>query len=254
MVSDRESVSGKALRDTLSSAISGVDGEEDRFNAGEKTQSSTSAVDDLFDGGNDRGVNTQVGREFKPISCPPPPPPPPLLSIPGETTMRLGLEIEEYIDTRTGRSVGTRAVSLGKPEGIRLASSGRVRMNLSMTQEKKDLGSDQAYRADRGSSFTFGSGLKMGQIQGRLTGLDLDWASPSLSYSSRPTLDGKNALSHRCSKAKDAGEESGLKQGLLLRPSTPLDCKRSSSRDPNFCEKGNNTHCREEDEIRENLP
>ena len=34
----------------------------------------------------------------------------------------------------------------------------------------------------------------------------------------------------------------------------PLDCKRSSYRDPNFGEKGNNTHCWEEDEIRDDLP
>ena len=101
--------------------------------------------------------------------------------------MSLGLEVEEDIDTRAGRSVGIGAVSLGKPEGIRPASSGRVRMNLSMIQEQKDLGSGQVYRANLGSGFTFGSGLEMGRIQGRFTRLDLDWASPSPSYSSRPT-------------------------------------------------------------------
>ena len=52
----------------------------------------------------------------------------------------------------------------------------------------------------------------------------------------------------------DGGEESGLKQGPVLRPSMPLECKRSSSKDSNFGEDGNNTHCREEDEIREDLP
>ena len=55
MISDRESISGKALRDTLSSAIAGVDSVEDKFNAGEKSQNSTSAKDGCFDGGNDRG-------------------------------------------------------------------------------------------------------------------------------------------------------------------------------------------------------
>ena len=119
-----------------------------------------------------------------------------------------------------------------------------------MTQEQKDLGADQAYGAVSGSGFAFGSGLEMGRIQGRRMGLDLDWASQSLSYSNRPNPDGPDASSHRCSKAKDVGKESGLKQGPLLRPSMPLDCKRSSSRDPNFGEKGNNTHCREEDEMR----
>ena len=61
MDSDRESLSGKAMRDTLSSAISGVDGEEDGSKAGDKMQSSTPADDGLFDGGNDLRVNTQVG-------------------------------------------------------------------------------------------------------------------------------------------------------------------------------------------------
>ena len=74
MISDRESISGKALRDTLSSAIAGIDVVDDRFNVGEKSQNSISAKDGCFNGGNDRGVNTQVGREFKPSSCPPPPP------------------------------------------------------------------------------------------------------------------------------------------------------------------------------------
>ena len=53
MDSDRELLSGKALRDTLSSAILGVDGEEDGSKAGEKMLSSTS----LFDEGNDLRVN-----------------------------------------------------------------------------------------------------------------------------------------------------------------------------------------------------
>ena len=158
MILDRESISGKALRDTLSSAIVGGDSVEDRFNAGEKSQSSTSAEDGLFDGGNDHGVNTQVGRDFKLSSCP--------SNIPGETAMRLGLEVEKDIGTRAGRSVGTGAVSPGKSVGSRPASSSRVRMNLSMTQEQKDLEADQAYGAVSGTGFTFGSGLEMGRIQG----------------------------------------------------------------------------------------
>ena len=73
MISDRESKSGKASRDTLSSAIMGVDGVADRFNVGEKLKSTILPEDGCLDGGNDRGVNTHVGREFKPNSCPPPP-------------------------------------------------------------------------------------------------------------------------------------------------------------------------------------
>ena len=49
MISDRESISGKALRDTLSSAIAGVDGVEDKFNAGEKSKSTTSPEDGCLD-------------------------------------------------------------------------------------------------------------------------------------------------------------------------------------------------------------
>ena len=89
-----------------------------------------------------------MGREFKPSSCP--------LSIPGETSRRLGLEVEENIGARAGRSASTGAVSLVKSVGSRSASSGRVRMKLSMTQEKKDLGADQAYGAVSGSGFSFG--------------------------------------------------------------------------------------------------
>ena len=166
MISDLESISGKALRDTLSSAIAGVDGVEDRFNAGEKSKSTASAEDGCLDGGNDRGVNTQVGREFKPNSC--------LPSFPGEISTRLGLEVEEDIGACAGRSEGTGAVSPGKSVGSRPASSGRVQMYLSMTQEQKDLGADQAHGAVSGSGSTSGSGLEMGRIQGRLTGLDLD--------------------------------------------------------------------------------
>ena len=250
MISDRESISGKAPRDTLSSAIMGVDGVEDKFNAGEKSESTTSPEDGCLDGGNDRGVNTHVGRKFKPNSCPP--------SIPGETSRRLGLEVEEDIGVCAGRSEGKGAGSLGKSVRSRPASSGRVWMYLSMTQELKELGADQAHRAISGSGSTSGPGIELGQSVGRvlprLTGLDLDGASQSPSYSNRPIPDGPNASSLKCSKAKDVGEDSRLKQGPILRPSMPHECKRASSRDSNFGEEGNNTHCREEDVIREDLP
>ena len=49
MDSDRESFSGKALRETLSSANLGVDGVEDVSTAGEKMQSSIPADDGFFD-------------------------------------------------------------------------------------------------------------------------------------------------------------------------------------------------------------
>ena len=77
MISDRESISGKSPSDTFPSAIVGVDGVEDRFNVKEKSKGTALPEDDCLDGGKDQGVNTHVGREVKPNSCPPPPPPPP---------------------------------------------------------------------------------------------------------------------------------------------------------------------------------
>ena len=166
MDSDRESFSSKNLRETLSSPILGVDGEEDVSIAGEKKQSSIQADDSFFYEGNDLGYNTQVGREFKPISRSP--------SIPGETSTNLGLEVEEDFDTRAGSRVRSGAECLGRHEGTRPGTSGRVRKNISLLQEQKNLGSGRVYRADRGSGSTFGSDLEMGRIQGRLMGLGLD--------------------------------------------------------------------------------
>ena len=124
----------------------------------------------------------------------------------------------------------------------------------SITQEQKELGSDQAYGAISGSGSTFGLGIELGRIQGSITGRDLDEASQSPSYSNRPILDGPNASSLNCSKAKDVGKESGLKQGLVLRPSLLPECKRASSMDSNFGEQGKNKHRREEDVTREDPP
>ena len=127
-------------------------------------------------------------------------------------------------------------------------------MYPSMTQEQKELGSGQAYGAISGSGSTSDPGIELGRTQGSITGLDLDGTSQSPSYSNRPIPDGSNASSFKCSKAKDVGEESGLKQGLVLRPSLPPECKQASSRDSNFGEEGNNLHCREEVVTREDPP
>ena len=61
-----------------------------------------------------------------------------------------------------GRSLRTGAECLGKLEGTRPASSGRVWKNLSMFQEQKNLGSSQVYGVDHGSVSTFGSDIEMG--------------------------------------------------------------------------------------------
>ena len=156
MDSDLESFSGKVLRKTHSSPDVGVVGEEDVSTAGEKRQSSIQADDSFFDEGNDLGHNNQAEREFKPLSCTP--------SIPGETSTYLGLEVEEVFDTREGRKVRSEAECLGKYEVTRPASSGKVKKNIPLCQEQKNLGLGRVYGADRGSGFIFGSDLEMGRI------------------------------------------------------------------------------------------
>ena len=49
-------------------------------------------------------------------------------------------------------------------------------------------------------------------------------------------------------------EESGLKQGPLLRPPMPFEGRSSIFSDSNIDEEGNKEHSREEGEIREDLP
>ena len=97
MDSDRESFSGKFLRDTLSFSVGGVGGVEEVSTAGEKRQRSLQAGDNI--------CNIQAERGFKPSSCPP--------SAPGETSKKLGLEVEEACDTRAGRRVWSGTEVLG---------------------------------------------------------------------------------------------------------------------------------------------
>ena len=156
MNSDRESFSGKVMRETLSSPDVGVVGEEDVSIAGEKNQSSIQADNSFFYEGNDLGHNTQAEREVKPLSRTP--------SIPGETSTNLGLEVEEVFDTRAGRKVRSKAECVGKYEVIRPTSSGRVKKNISLFQEQKNLGSGRVYGVNRGLSSIFGSDLEMGLL------------------------------------------------------------------------------------------
>ena len=216
-ISDRESISGKVPRDTLFFAIMGVDGVKDRSYTGEKSKSTTLLEDVRMEGGNDQGVNTHVGREISP----------------GETLRRLGLEVEEGIGARAGRGEDFGADNPGKSVGSTLASSGRVQMYPSMVQEQKELGSGQADGTTSGSGSTSGPGIELGRTQDSITGLDHDGASQSPSYSNRPIPDGLNVSSFKCFKAKVAGEKSGLKQGLVLRPSMHPERKRASFRDSN---------------------
>ena len=146
--SDRDLTSGKVPRETLSFIDLGVEGEEDDSSAGEKMQSYIPAVDDLYGRDNDLEYKTQFGRELKPIFRSP--------NTPGETTTNLGLEVEGDDVTRAGRSVRPEVESLGRFEGTRLVSSGRVRQTHPKPQEKVHLGLGQACRADRRSGLAYG--------------------------------------------------------------------------------------------------
>ena len=55
---------------------------------------------------------------------------------------------------------------LGKAEGTRPVSSGRVRQTQSKSQEKMQLGSSQANKVDRGSGSAFDVDRELGQVQG----------------------------------------------------------------------------------------
>ena len=96
--SDRESFSCKFSKYYLSFSGGGVGGGVEVPNAGEKKQRSSQEGDSL--------CNIQAERGFKPSSCPP--------SIPGETSKKLGLEVEEDCDTRGVRKVWTGTEFLGQ--------------------------------------------------------------------------------------------------------------------------------------------
>ena len=243
VISDRESLSGNSSSNTFPSAIVGVDGAADRFYAKEKSKGTDLPEDGCVEGGNDRGVNTQVGREvILDYGAP---------SMPKETSRRLGLEIEEDCGVRVARRVGTGAGGPTKGVGSRATSSERECRYLKLIQEQKALGAVQTARAICGSDAIFGSGLELGCIQGRLKGLAPVGLSHSPSYSNGLIPDGQTVTSPDSSWVKDKGENSGLIQGSTARPSISPECKPASSRDYNPGEEGNKIQCREEDVTRE---
>ena len=238
MISFRESSSGKPPRETLSSAIAVVGGIEDRFVAGEISKCTISPEYGGLNGGKDRGVHFHAGKKFKLNSCPP--------SIPGGTSRSLGFEIGEETGARAGRSEGIGEGRLGKYVGNRAASSGRVRRQLSMTQEQQVLGADKDHGPISGSGSTAGAGSEVGRSQESPTGLFLDGASKSPNYPNRPIPAGPIVSNLKCSKADVEGEDFGLNQTSVKSTKSP-ECSWVGSRDSNIGEEGNNTHGREEE-------
>ena len=89
--------------------------------------------------------------------------------------MDLGLKAEGEDDTRVGRSMRSEGVGLGKADGTRSVSLGKVRHPFFETQEEKLPGSGQVLGSDCGSGPDFDSSRELGRTLGRISGLGLDF-------------------------------------------------------------------------------
>ena len=236
--SERESLSGKFLRDTLSCAVGEVGWVEEASTAGEMRQRSSQA--------DDNRCNIQVERGSKPSSCHP--------SNPEEIAKKLGLEVEEVRDTRAGRKGWSGTEVMGLQEVTRPASSGRVQTNDPETQVQNNLESGRGYGADSRSGSTDGSDLGTGRFLSRSMGMGCDQMGPSPRETNRSIPDGPILLDHKGYETKFVGGESGLKQGPVLRLTMPSKGRISNSSESNIAEEGNKEISREEGEIREDLP
>ena len=126
--------------------------------------------------------------------------------------------------------MSSREESLGKTEGTRPVSSGRVWQICPKSQEKVDLGSGQACGVDRRSGSACGSDPELGQAQGQYLGLGLDnRVAPSPSPTSQSPLAGLDSIDPIHLKAVGMGI--GLSQGPLLRPFLPSNCWEISRRE-----------------------
>ena len=119
--SERESLSGKFMGDTLSCAVGDVGWVEEDSTAGEMRKRSSQA--------DDNRCNNQAERGSKPSSCHP--------SNPEENAKKLELEVEEGRDTRAGRKGWAETEVMGQREVTWLASSGRVQTYISENQVQK---------------------------------------------------------------------------------------------------------------------
>ena len=119
MEADRESISGKFLRDFISCSDGGMGGVEEVSTVGEKGQRFSQTDDSL--------CNIQAERGNKPTSSP--------TSNPEAKAKKLGLEVEEACDTRASRKWWLGEEVMGQHEVTRPASPCRVQMNKTLSQE-----------------------------------------------------------------------------------------------------------------------
>ena len=205
------------------------------FNTGEKKQRSLQAGDDL--------CNFQAEVGLKPSSCP--------HGIPGETSKKLGLEVEEVFDTRVVRKVWTGTKLLGQQEVTRLAALGRMQnQDLNHESGRADgtvCGSGSIDVLDLVSSRILSRAMGVGQLL-------MGQMGPSPSKSSGPIVDGPNSLDHKGFEEKFEGEDYGLKQDPVLRLHLPSEDSASISSESKIAEEGNKEFSREDGEIREDQP
>ena len=118
--------------------------------------------------------------------------------------MGLGFEAKGEDDTRVGRSVRSEGDGLGKVDGTRSISLGRVLHPHFETQEEKQPGSGQVLGLDRGSGPDLDSSRELGGSLGWLSGLGLDYRVAFCPVSTnRPLLNGSDLSEPSCFKAQD---------------------------------------------------
>ena len=114
--------------------------------------------------------------------------------------------------------MGPEGEGLGKADGTRPVSSSRVRQSHSKTHKETQLGPGQASGPDRGSGPILDSGWELGQAQGWLPGLGLDYQVVLSPISTnRPLLHCPDLSAPSCFKAQDSGLGVELRQGLPSR-------------------------------------
>ena len=162
----------------------------------------------------------------------------------------LGFEAKGEDDTRVARSVRSEGDRLGKVDGTRSVSLGRVHHPHFETQEEKQPDSCQVLGLDRGSGPDLDSSRDLGGPLGWISGLGLDYRVALCPVSTnRPLLNGSNLSEPSCFKAQDVGLEKGLRQGLPSWSVITRDRISPISSSPNTGYKGNVLHIGEEDEL-----
>ena len=189
--SDRESFSGTFSNHKTSISVGGVGGGADVFNTGEKKQRSVQAADDL--------CNFQAEVGFKTSSCP--------HGSPGETTRKIGLEVEEIYDTCAVRKVWTGTKLVGQQVAIRSAALGRMQyQELNHESGRADgtvCGSGSIEVLDLASGRILSRPLGVGQLL-------MGQMGPSPSKLNGPIVDGPISLDHKGFEEKAEGEDYGL--------------------------------------------